>query len=51
MKRNGAFWEWFNGKTGKPGITGWKKNNRNQAWNAGMYILAYESLKNKKVLI
>jgi len=51
MKKNGAFWEWFNGKTGNPGTTGWKKNNRNQAWNAGMYILAYESFKKRKVLI
>jgi len=51
MKKNGAFWEWFNGKTGRPGVTGWKKNNSNQAWNAGMYILAYESLKKKKTLI
>lgn len=51
MKKDGAFWEWFNGKTGEPGTTGWKKDNRNQAWNAGMYILAYESLIKKKVLI
>jgi glycogen debranching enzyme len=51
MKKNGAFWEWFDGKTGEPGTTGWKKDNKNQAWNAGMYILAYESLKKKKVLI
>lgn len=51
LKIDGAFWEWFNGETGKPGTTAWKKNNRNQAWNAGMYILAYVSLKEKKVLI
>ena len=39
MKLGGNFSEWLNGKTGKPSKSG------NQAWNAGMYILAYNSLK------
>lgn len=42
------FSEWLNGKTGKPKLS---PVGGNQAWNAGMYILAYESLKAKKVLI
>jgi glycogen debranching enzyme len=45
-KRNldGNFPEWTHAKT--------KKHYGNmQAWEAGMYILAYESLKNKEVLI
>lgn len=45
MKLNGNFSEWLHGKTGKPSPGG------NQAWNAGMYILAYYSLKEKKCLI
>lgn len=50
MKDKGLFAEWFNGKTGdmektEAGIRSY------QGWNAGMYIVAYESLKNKKVLI
>ena len=43
------FSEWLHGRTGKPG--GEVSNSGNQAWNAGMYILAYESLKRGKVLI
>lgn len=39
------FSEWLHGKTGKTMGKG------NQGWNAGMYILAYESVKRKKVLI
>jgi glycogen debranching enzyme len=39
------FSEWLDGKTGKPSAGG------AQAWNAGMYILACESLKKKRVLI
>ncbi|MFH1501109.1 MAG: amylo-alpha-1,6-glucosidase [archaeon] len=40
----GNFPEWIHPKT--------KKNyGKLQAWNAGMYLLAYESLKRKKVLI
>ncbi|MBU1104118.1 MAG: hypothetical protein KJ600_06210 [Nanoarchaeota archaeon] len=44
------FNEWHNGLTGKPGDAH-SGVNGNQAWNAGMYILAYESLKKKKVLL
>ena len=45
------FSEWLNGKTGKPGISGDGSKDGNQAWNAGLYILAYESLKAKRVLL
>jgi glycogen debranching enzyme len=45
MKLKGNFSEWFHGKTGKPSDGG------GQAWNAGMYIAAYECLKRRKVLI
>ncbi|MBU0467079.1 MAG: hypothetical protein KJ718_04170 [Nanoarchaeota archaeon] len=45
MKLKGNFSEWLHGKTGKPSVGG------GQAWNAGMYLAAYESLKKKKVLI
>jgi hypothetical protein len=45
------FAEWLNGKTGKPGNSHSSSQEGNQAWNAGMYILAFESLKQKKVLI
>jgi len=44
------FSEWLNGKTGKPGNVA-SGQNGNQAWNAGMYIVAYESFKKGKVLI
>lgn len=50
MKNNGNFAEWLHGLTGKIG----KSQNRTesyQGWNAGMYIVAYESLKRKKCLI
>lgn len=40
-----GFSEWADGKTGKG------SDGKNQAWNAGMYILAYNSLKNGKLLI
>ncbi len=43
LKNN--FSEWLNGKTGIP------SKDQNQAWNAGTYILAYHSLKNKRCLI
>lgn len=39
------FSEWLHGKTEKASKGG------NQAWNAGMHILAYESLKEKKILL
>lgn len=45
-----VFNEWLDGRTGKPGKAA-SGENGNQAWNAGMYILAYESLKEKKVLL
>ncbi len=44
------FAEWLNGKTGKPGSSASGKEG-NQAWNAGMYILAYHTLKEKRILI
>lgn len=37
--------EWINGETGIP------CPGENQAWNAGAYILAYHSLKEKRILI
>ncbi|MBS3088925.1 hypothetical protein J4402_04075 [Candidatus Pacearchaeota archaeon] len=46
--QNPLFSEWLDGKTGKPNSL---SKEGNQAWNAGMYILAYESLKKKKVLL
>jgi glycogen debranching enzyme len=39
------FSEWLNGKTGEASGGG------NQAWNAGLYILAHDSLKAKRVLL
>ncbi|MFH1710833.1 MAG: glycoside hydrolase 100 family protein [Nanoarchaeota archaeon] len=39
------FSEWIDGETGKTNGGG------NQAWNAGMYILAYESFKKGKALL
>ena len=50
MKNNGNFAEWLDGKTGKIGRTEAGIESY-QGWNAGMYIVAYESLKEKKVLI
>ena len=44
------FTEWLHGITGKDGDTEAKIKSV-QGWNAGMYILAYESLKHKKVLL
>jgi len=41
---SGNFPEWINPLTKEA-------HGRQQAWNAGMYLLAYESLKKKKVLI
>ena len=45
------FSEWLHGNTGKPGISQSGSNEGNQAWNAGVYILAYESLLKGKVLL
>ena len=48
----GNFCEWLDGRTGKPGISKSSTSMEgNQAWNAGMYILAYRSLEKKKCLI
>ncbi|MEK6843837.1 MAG: glycoside hydrolase 100 family protein [Nanoarchaeota archaeon] len=44
-----GFAEWLHGQTGKIGTSSSKEGN--QAWNAGMYILAYQSIKEKKCLI
>lgn len=44
-KLNWNFSEWLHGESGKPSEGG------GQAWNAGVYILAYESLKKKRVLL
>jgi glycogen debranching enzyme len=46
-----GFAEWIHGKSGKPGVSGDGRNDGNQGWNAGMYVLAYESVKKGKVLI
>lgn len=45
------FGEWLNGKTGRPGHSHAGSQEGNQAWNAGMYILAYESLLKGRVLL
>ena len=50
MQNNGNFSEWLNGLTGKIGKTEAGIESY-QGWNAGMYVLAYESLKKNKVLI
>lgn len=43
------FTEWLHGKTGKEGETEAKIKSV-QGWNAAMYMLAYESFKQKKLL-
>ncbi len=43
--------EWLDGRTGKPFSGKIGKKEGNQGWNAGMYIVAYESVKRKKCLI
>jgi len=45
VKLEWEFNEWLDGKTGKP------KGSPYQAWNAGSYIFAYHSVKEKKVKI
>lgn len=50
MKNNGNFAEWLHGLTGNIGGTEAGKESY-QGWNAGMYIVAYESLKRKKCLV
>ncbi len=42
--RGNTFPEWIDPIT-------WKTHGRFQAWNAGTYILAYQSLKSKKILL
>lgn len=42
--RQKEFNEWLHGKTGKP------MGEPYQAWSAGMYLYAYECVKNKKVI-
>ena len=44
-KMQWGFQEWLHGKTGKP--TGGSSSY--QAWSAGMYVFAYECVRNKKV--
>ena len=48
MKNNGNFAEWLHGLTGK--IMGAGKESY-QGWNAGMYIVAYESVKRRRCLV
>ena len=43
LKNN--FSEWLNGQSGIP------SKDQNQAWNAGIYVLAYHSLIEKKILL
>lgn len=44
MDKEYSFNEWYDGKSGKP------MGEPYQAWTAGMYIYAYECVKQKKVL-
>lgn len=50
--KNPMFSEWLHGLKGTvgPSANGYKDDG-NQGWNAGVYVLAYESLKKKKVLL
>jgi glycogen debranching enzyme len=45
------FSEWLHGKTGKPGVSGSGEKDGGQGWNAAMYIVAYNSVKEKKCLL
>ena len=45
------FSEWLHGKTGKPGQSASGSLEGNQAWNAGMYIAAFESVRRQGCLI
>lgn len=57
MQNDGNFAEWLHGKTGEVGkteagrLSGGKVLKSYQGWNAAMYIVAYDSLKNRKILI
>lgn len=46
MQLDGNYSEWLHGKTGRASADG-----GNQAWNAGMYVLAYNSVEKKMVLL
>ena len=50
MQNNGNFAEWLHGQTGKIGKSQ-SGTEGFQGWNAGMYIVAYQSVKQKKCLI
>jgi glycogen debranching enzyme len=45
------FSEWLHGKSGIPGNAQSGSKEGNQAWNAGMYVLAYLSMQKKKCLL
>ena len=51
IQNNGNFAEWLDGKTGKIGKSQSGEKESYQGWNAGMYIVAYESVKAKKCLV
>jgi hypothetical protein len=46
-----GFGEWIHGKTGKIGKSHSGSQDGNQGWNAGMYIIAYESVKKRRCLV
>jgi glycogen debranching enzyme len=50
MKNNGNFSEWMHGLTGEVGKSEAGVESY-QGWNAGMYIMAYECLEKKRILI
>jgi glycogen debranching enzyme len=45
LQGKSQFDEWLHGKSGKP------NGGKNQGWNAALYVLAYESVKQKKSLL
>jgi glycogen debranching enzyme len=45
LTKESNFAEWLHGKTGEP------NGGNNQGWNAALYVLAYESVKRKKVVL
>ena len=45
------FSEWLNGMTGEVGRSSDEGYDGNQGWNAGMYIAAYESVKQRRCAI
>lgn len=48
LEKGSLFPEWLHGKSGK--LTA-KHFSTNQAWNAGMYVLAYNAVEKNKVLL